>query len=129
VAHFHQTRNWVYFQCSIQGPYFGQKAWFGHHHPEKVQSAINRYDNKIKRVTGVLDLHLAKQGSPFLVGDKCTYSVLMFVPYIKTLGVMIAPDIDTKVYKEYTAWLDKVSDRSAVENVVGLMDQAFASAG
>lgn len=129
MAHFHETRTWAYFQCSGQGPYFGQKAWFAHRHPEKIQSAIDRYDNEIKRVTGVLDLHLGRRGSKFLVGDKCTYADLMFVPYIKSLGVMIAPEIDTKVYKEYTAWVDRVWERPAVKKVLGMMDQAFTSAG
>ncbi|KAG8169276.1 hypothetical protein KVR01_000021 [Diaporthe batatas] len=128
MAHFHQTRTWTYFQCSGQGPYFGQKAWFRRSHPERIQSALDRYDNEIKRVTGVLDLHLGREGSQYLVGDKCTYADLVFLPYIKFLNVLIAPEINTKTYKEYEKWVERLCDRPAVKKVFALMDQALASA-
>ncbi|RYP63031.1 hypothetical protein DL770_009475 [Monosporascus sp. CRB-9-2] len=62
----HHCRTWAYFQCSGQGPYFGQMGWFGHHHPEKIPSVLERYSNEIKRVDSVIDLHLEKQASEYL---------------------------------------------------------------
>jgi hypothetical protein len=53
----------------------------------------------------------------------------MFIPYIKTLGVMIAPDIDTSEYKAYTKWVERIYERPAVKKVLALMDEAFAQAG
>lgn len=32
-------------------------------------------------MTGVLDAHLKKSGGEWLVGDKCTYADLAFVPW------------------------------------------------
>jgi glutathione S-transferase len=61
---------YLFFQMSGQGPYFGQGYWFSFAHPEKVPSAIERYDKEIKRVVGVLDLAL--KGKQWLVGNKCT---------------------------------------------------------
>ena len=55
-----------------QGPYFGQATWFARFHPEKLQSATDRYVNEIFRVIGVLELQLQRQldssGSGWLVG-------------------------------------------------------------
>ena len=46
---------WLFFQASGQGPYFGQATWFLWYHPEKVPSALERYRDEIKRVYGVLE--------------------------------------------------------------------------
>ena len=101
---------WLAFQVSGQGyvslcgagntrltqrcsPYFGQSAWFQHFHPEKVSSAVERYNNEIKRVFGVLDSVLSKQ--KYLVGDKMTIADLSFIPW--NAGVLngLVPDINT----------------------------------
>ena len=58
-------------------PYFGQAGHFQRLHPEKIPSAIERYQKEIVRVFGVLDSVLAKQ--PWLVGDKCSVADLSFV--------------------------------------------------
>ncbi|KAH9915266.1 thioredoxin-like protein [Epithele typhae] len=50
---------WLFFQASGQGPYFGQAGWFTFYHHETVPSAIERYRNEIVRVIGVLDSTLA----------------------------------------------------------------------
>lgn len=93
----HHINQWLYFQTSGQGPYYGQAAWyvfslalmlilckrriyrFKIHHPERVQSAIDRYINEIKRVLGVLNRSL--EGREWLVGDKMTIADMAFVPY------------------------------------------------
>ena len=74
---YHQLQ-WLFFQSSGQGPYYGQAAWFTFYHPEKVPSAVERYKNEIKRVLGVLDGVLAK--SEWLVAGKTTIADLSFVP-------------------------------------------------
>jgi glutathione S-transferase len=95
---------------SGQGPYFGQKAWFERYHPEKVPSAIERYRNEIKRVIGVIDEHLRRQGTEYLVGDRATYADIMWIPWFHALGA-IAPEIDTTQWEAYTAWYNKVVAR------------------
>lgn len=55
----HLCNQWLHFQMSGQGPYFGQYSWFRHLHPEKIQSALDRYANEIKRVLGVIEGVLA----------------------------------------------------------------------
>ena len=43
-------------------------------HPEKLPSAQKRYMVEVKRTLSVLDDHLAKSSSGWLVGDKFTYA-------------------------------------------------------
>jgi glutathione S-transferase len=66
----YQVKQWLHFQMSGQGPYFGQAAWFVKFHPEQVASAQDRYKDQIKRVLQVLDKHLSATGKEYLVGDK-----------------------------------------------------------
>jgi len=34
-------------EVSLKGPYFGQAAWFNNFHPEKVPSAVERYQKEV----------------------------------------------------------------------------------
>ncbi|KAI9640844.1 glutathione S- transferase, nitrogen catabolite repression regulator [Ciborinia camelliae] len=77
----HLCSQWLHFQMSGQGPYYGQASWFQHLHPEKIPSAIDRYFNEINRVNGVLEGVLAKKESQWLVGDKMTFADLAFMPW------------------------------------------------
>jgi glutathione S-transferase len=79
----HLCSQWLHFQMSGQGPYYGQCGWFRHLHPEKIQSAIDRYANEIKRVIGVLEGVLAAKPADqqWLVGDKMTFADMAFVPW------------------------------------------------
>ena len=60
-------------------PYFGQAAWFAGYHPEKIPSAIERYNNEARRILGVLESVLSKQD--WLVGGKVTIADLSFVTW------------------------------------------------
>ena len=75
-------------------PYFGQFAWFQNYHAEKSPSAIERYNNEIKRVFGVLDAVLSKQN--YLVGDKVTIADLSFIPWNTAVVTGLIPDIDVE---------------------------------
>lgn len=113
----YQTRCWEHFQMSGQGPYFGQLAWFLFYHPERVPSAIERYAKEVARVTGVIDAHLAKTGSKFLVGDKCTYADIMWVPYYLAAGYIYTEHVDLSQWPNYSAWLKRILERPAAGRV------------
>ena len=59
-----------------------------------MPSAVERYNNEIKRVFGVLDSVLSKQ--KYLVGDKVTIADLSFVPWNAGVENWLIPDIDTQ---------------------------------
>lgn len=121
----HYQDQWLAFQMSGQGPYFGQAAWFGNFHPEKLPSAIDRYVKEIERVVSVLDTWLQKH--EYLVGDKCTFADLSFVTWaVIAPGLTGGVDVTSK-YKSYTAWLEKMTSRPAVKKA--LADKAKISKG
>ncbi|KAF4550093.1 Glutathione S-transferase-like protein 10 [Elsinoe fawcettii] len=111
-------KQWLHFQMSGQGPYFGQKMWFTYYHSEKLPSAIERYAKEIKRVIGVVDAHLKKTGNEYLVGNKYTYADLAFVPWFNAVPwALQQPDVEKefeKDYPSYYAWWTKVKSRPAI---------------
>jgi len=52
---------WLMFQMGGIGPMMGQANVFFRYFPEKIQPAIDRYQNEGRRLFEVLDTHLAKQ--------------------------------------------------------------------
>ena len=58
---------WLMFQMSGIGPMMGQANVFYRYLPEKIQPAIDRYQNEVKRLFRVLDDQLAD--NEFLAGD------------------------------------------------------------
>ncbi|KAI9844861.1 MAG: glutathione S- transferase, nitrogen catabolite repression regulator [Thelocarpon superellum] len=109
-------KQWLYFQTSGQGPYFGQAAWFTYYHPEKLESARLRYVGEIKRVVSVLNRAL--EGKQYLVGDKATYADLAFVPWDAGTTRLLKDDeaIDAaKDYPHYYAWQQRILARPAVK--------------
>ncbi|RYC62855.1 hypothetical protein CHU98_g3354 [Xylaria longipes] len=121
---------WLMFQVSGQGPYFGQCTWFTYLHPEKIPSAIERYSNEIKRVLGVLDGVLSTKPEPqWLVGDKMTYSDLAFVPWNDRLDATLGVPDDKKFegFPHVQAWHERMVKRpawiKAMELRARLMDE------
>ncbi|TFK49757.1 glutathione S-transferase [Heliocybe sulcata] len=108
---------WLLFQASGQGPYFGQAAWFIFYHPEKVPSALERYHNEIKRVFKVLDGELAKR--EWLVGDKYSIADLSFISWnVLGTGPLAPPDYDiAKEVPHFWAWFQKMQARPAIAKV------------
>ncbi|EXJ74312.1 glutathione S-transferase [Cladophialophora psammophila CBS 110553] len=118
VPEKYQLNQWLMFQMSGQGPYFGQAAWFKVFHPEKLPSAQERYVREVERVTSVLDGWLQKR--KFLVGDKLTYADLAFVPWAKNvLWLDDEKTIDMAKYPAYSKWLDGMLARESVKKILG----------
>ena len=69
---------------SPRSPYFGQVFWFMKYHPEKIPSAIERYQREIIRVLGVLERVLSARR--WLVGDKCSVADLSFVTLVSPVA-------------------------------------------
>lgn len=118
------AKQWLHFQMSGQGPYFGQAVWFTRYHPEKVQSAQDRYVNEIRRVTGVLDRELADK--EYLVGGKFSYVDLAFIPWYRVAGMF---DIDLeKNFPNVDAWLKRQKTRPAIAQAMKELEEIVAAA-
>ncbi|KAI8273331.1 hypothetical protein K4K60_011012 [Colletotrichum sp. SAR11_57] len=120
---FH-LKQFLAFQMSGQGPYFGQLGWFKMFHPEDVPSAKERYEEQTVRVLSVLDRVL--KGREYLVGDKATYVDIAFMPW----DYMARRMLDTawndkfaidKEYPDYAAWAERIRSRPAVEKTLAAM--------
>ncbi|GJE88619.1 glutathione S-transferase [Phanerochaete sordida] len=113
---YYTQLQWLYFQASGQGPYFGQAAWFMVYHPEKVPSAVERYVNETKRVLGVLEGELSKR--EFLVGDKATIADFVFIPWNDgALHFLLKDaDVDTE-FPAVAKWHKKLLARPAIAKV------------
>lgn len=90
---------WLFFQTSGQGPYYGQAGWFTHLHPEKIPSAIERYTVEIRRILGVTERVLSEKAGDdedeqWLVGDKMTFADMAFVPWNFRLAEVLVQSWD-----------------------------------
>jgi len=52
--------SWLMFQMGGIGPMMGQANVFFRYFPEKIQPAIDRYQNEVRRLFEVMDTHLAE---------------------------------------------------------------------
>lgn len=130
------ARSFLYLQVSGQGPYYGQAYWFMNYHPEKVQSAIERYVNEAKRVTGVLDKWLSKQkelhkdnigDGPWLVGNKLSYADLVFIPWQKTAHKFyVEQGYDVDAFPHAKEWLQRMITKEPVKIVLDTADEQMA---
>lgn len=117
------AKQWLHFQMSGQGPYFGQAVWFTRYHPEKVESAKERYVNEIRRVSGVLDKYLADK--EYLVGGKFSYVDLAFIPWYIILPLL---DIDaSKEFPNLDAWLKRQQARPAIAKSLKIREENLAA--
>ena len=116
----YEAKQWLFFQTSGQGPYFGQAAWFHFFHGEKVQTARDRYVKEIQRVTKVLNAAL--EGRQWLVGDQCSFADVCFVPWY---AIPPRLDFDQTGYWEKTlaecpnfkSWLERLEARPAIMRI------------
>ena len=119
TAEKYLAQQWLFFQVSGQGPYYGQATWFARFHPEKLPSATNRYVDEIIRVTGVLNTAL--KGREWLVGDKCTYADLSFVTWAKTgegLLAQLGRSGELEKFADYKAWMGRLEEREVVKEAL-----------
>lgn len=120
------AKQWLFFQVSGQGPYYGQASWFKKFHPEPVPSAVERYAKEINRVTGVLETHLAQQkkehgggDGPWLVGNKLSFADLSWVPWQSYLKLLLTKEeFDEDKYPLVKEWLGKMTSREIVKSVL-----------
>lgn len=79
-------QQWLAYQMGAQSPFFSLKAWFSNQHDEKVPSVIGRFADDVVRITSILEHYLEKSRGDYLVGEKCTFADLVFVPWNNKIG-------------------------------------------
>ncbi|KAI0336810.1 glutathione S-transferase C-terminal-like protein [Cubamyces sp. BRFM 1775] len=116
---------WLFFQSSGQGPYFGQAFWFRYQHSEKVPSALERYQKEILRVFGVLESVLSKQ--EWLVGGRLTVADLSFITWnVPTFRYILHELEGVNVETQFPAfyrWHQKLCERPVVARLLAAQVQ------
>ncbi|KAL1862173.1 hypothetical protein Plec18170_000998 [Paecilomyces lecythidis] len=124
---YYESKQWLYYQVSGQGPYFGQAAWFTIYHPEKLPSAIERYVNEIRRVSGVLNRAL--ENKEYLVGGKYSYVDTAFVPWFEVAALFWSNEMDLeKSFPRVNSWLNRIKTRPAIAKTIDDKAKAAAAA-
>jgi glutathione S-transferase len=122
---FWHARQWLYFQTTGQGPYYGQLAWFKVFEKTPTPNAVERYAKEAERVTGVLEGWLEKQAKenpgtdgPWLVGGKLSYADIAFIPWQHVMAVAMKEDYDQSKFPHVQKWFDAIVGRPAVQSVL-----------
>jgi glutathione S-transferase len=120
---YYEVKQWLYYQVSGQGPYFGQAVWFTLYHSEKLPSAVDRYVNEIRRVSGVLDRAL--QDKEFLIGGKFSYADAAFVTWY-AIVFLFADKFNLETdFPLLNAWLERIKARPAIAKILQDRDAAM----
>ncbi|OQE25170.1 hypothetical protein PENSTE_c006G07920 [Penicillium steckii] len=130
------ARSFLHLQVSGQGPYYGQAYWFKNYHAEKVPSAVERYVNEAKRVTGVLDKWLGKQketygnniaDGPWLVGNKFSYADVAFIPWQKAALTLANEGFDENEFPHAKEWFERMTTKESVKTILDDAAQQMAA--
>jgi len=107
-----EVNNWLFFQTSRVGPVHAEADHFSNQAPQKIPYSISRYSNEILRLYSVLEAHLAKAKSTYMVGDKCTIADIALFPWVADAD---AVSIDIERFFRLTEWQDRMMQRPAVK--------------
>ncbi|KAI1120887.1 thioredoxin-like protein [Nemania abortiva] len=135
----YQIKQWIGYQISGQGPYYGQGVWFSFFHHERLQSAVDRYFKEVERVRSVLDLHLSRQAGEaqgakvsakdnWLVGDKCTVADLSWFIWEQIINFTLARagrPIEEGKYPHYEAWYKKLEERPSSQLAIKMRNEGL----
>ena len=106
---------WLMFQMGGIGPMMGQANVFFRYMPEKIQPAIDRYQNECRRLFEVLDGHLAD--NEWLAGDFSIADIANF----GWLRVATYAGIDLANYPSVQRWVQVIEARPAVQRALMAM--------
>jgi GSH-dependent disulfide-bond oxidoreductase len=104
-----QVLQWLMFQMGGVGPMMGQANVFFRYFPEKLQPAIDRYQNEVKRLFSVLDRQL--ESNEYLAGDYSIADIANW-SWVRThnwSGVSIEP------FPQVKRWADTIAARPAAQ--------------
>ena len=90
--------------------------WFILYHSEKLPSAVDRYVNEIRRVSGVLNRTL--QDKEFLVGGKFSYADAAFVTGYAIMFLWADRfNLETE-FPHLNTWLERIKVRPAIAKIL-----------
>jgi GST-like protein len=112
----YNTLQWLMFQMGGVGPMLGQAHHFRMYAPEKIQYGIDRYTNEAKRLYGVIDRQVAKEG--YLAGSEYTIADIATWPWLRSWQNQ---GVDINEYPELKRWFEEIEARPAVQRGVQVL--------
>jgi glutathione S-transferase len=110
-------RQWMYFQASGQGPYYGQAVWFIKNSNGEPKEVVERYQNETRRVICVLESVLSKQ--EWLVGDKLSVADICFLQWNTSADrIILGNDFIDKEAPHVRQWMNAMIARPAIAAVM-----------
>ncbi len=100
---------WLMFQMGGIGPMQGQANVFFRYAPEKIQYAIDRYQNETRRLYEVLDVRLGE--AEWLAGD---YSLADIANW-SWVSIHSWAGVETEGLENLNRWKDAMKERPAVQ--------------
>jgi GST-like protein len=101
------TLQWLMFQMGGLGPMMGQANVFFRYWHEAYQPAIDRYQNEVRRLFGVLDTHL--KGREYLVSSLSIADIASW-PWVKIHGWA---GVELEDFPYLSAWMNRLEQRPA----------------
>lgn len=108
-AQRYQAISWLMFQMGGIGPMMGQANVFFRYFPEKIQPAIDRYQNEGRRLFEVIDNAL--QGKEYLVGE---YSIADIANWC-WVRTYYWSGINIDGLDNLAAWMNRLEERPACQ--------------
>ena len=109
LAAKYEVLQWLMFQMGGVGPMMGQANVFFRYYPEKIQAAIDRYQNEGRRLFEVMDKHLAD--TEYLAGD---YSIADIANW-SWVHTHEWSGVNIEGLDNLQRWMKRVGDRDAVQ--------------
>lgn len=109
---------WLMFQMSGIGPMMGQANVFFRYMPEKIPTAIDRYQNECRRLFKVLDKQLSNQD--WIAGDYSIADIASF-PWITAYKRY---EVNLDLFKNVRRWFDEIKSRPAVRRGIDVGKEA-----
>ncbi|KDN60957.1 hypothetical protein CSUB01_10509 [Colletotrichum sublineola] len=106
------------------------------HTDQDITSVHEHYGNMVRWVLGVVERQLVKTGHPYLVGDKCTYADLMYIPFHLVLADKLMRNVSNDFEQEWKEkfprcyeWNMRIVRRESVQQALEEKYRAMDTAG
>ena len=115
---------WLFWQMAGLGPMTGQMGHFNVYAPHKIDYAIERYGNEVRRLHGVIDRRLAQ--SAYLAGEDYGIADMASYPWIEVYRDL---NPDYAAFPHLQRWHEAISARPATQRAYALKQQVNPNAG
>lgn len=117
VRAYYQVMQWLMFQMAGFGPMLGQAHHFRSYAPEKIQYGIDRYTSEGRRLYGVVNRQLQKNGG-WLASDSYSIADMAVFPWTRSHEKQ---GIDLNDYPALQTWHSTIAERPAVQRGVQIL--------